>query len=166
MKRHSHPIGNESCTLWDAICSMDNLKAAHQNAKKGKGWYKDCLLYTSLEKGQVGLLEGNGAEAVVPLEKNTGWIRKVANQIHDFVLETKDTSKDFASDVASTGFVTTLKTEVAQRISNLEMVVVDLVEMLKEMFPQLLDAFDVTIVLDDGTLAVSYTHLDVYKRQE
>lgn len=33
-----------------------------------------------LEKGQTGYLEGNGAEAVVPLEKNTGWIKKVAEQ--------------------------------------------------------------------------------------
>lgn len=32
-----------------------------------------------LKKGQVGLLEGNGAEAVVPLEKNTEWINKVAD---------------------------------------------------------------------------------------
>jgi phage-related protein len=32
-----------------------------------------------LRKGQVGLLEGDGAEAVVPLEKNTEWIRKVAD---------------------------------------------------------------------------------------
>ena len=32
-----------------------------------------------LEKGQVGLLEGDGAEAVVPLEKNTEWIGKVAD---------------------------------------------------------------------------------------
>lgn len=31
-----------------------------------------------LEKGQIGLLEGDGAEAVVPLEKNTEWIGKVA----------------------------------------------------------------------------------------
>lgn len=31
-----------------------------------------------LKKGQVGLLEGSGAEAVVPLEKNTGWINKMA----------------------------------------------------------------------------------------
>lgn len=31
-----------------------------------------------LEKGQVGLLEGNGAEAVVPLENNHKWIKKVA----------------------------------------------------------------------------------------
>lgn len=34
-----------------------------------------------LKKGQIGLLEGNGAEAVVPLEKNTGWITKVAMQL-------------------------------------------------------------------------------------
>lgn len=31
-----------------------------------------------LERGQVGLLEGNGAEAVVPLEKNQKWISRVA----------------------------------------------------------------------------------------
>ena len=36
-----------------------------------------------LEKGQVGLLEGNGAEAVVPLEKNTEWINKVADGFVD-----------------------------------------------------------------------------------
>lgn len=34
-----------------------------------------------LKKGQVGILEGNGAEAVVPLEKNTEWISKVADQM-------------------------------------------------------------------------------------
>lgn len=32
-----------------------------------------------LKKGQVGLLEGKGAEAVVPLEKNTGWLNKIAD---------------------------------------------------------------------------------------
>lgn len=31
-----------------------------------------------LKKGQTGYLEGDGAEAVVPLEKNTEWIKKVA----------------------------------------------------------------------------------------
>lgn len=34
-----------------------------------------------LERGQVGLLEGSGAEAVVPLEKNTKWIKKVADSM-------------------------------------------------------------------------------------
>ena len=32
-----------------------------------------------LKKGQVGLLEGSGAEAVVPLERNTEWINKMAD---------------------------------------------------------------------------------------
>ena len=34
-----------------------------------------------LKKGQVGLLEGNGAEAVVPLEHNAAWIRAVADDM-------------------------------------------------------------------------------------
>lgn len=34
-----------------------------------------------LEKGQVGLLEGSGAEAVVPLENNEKWIRKTAQDL-------------------------------------------------------------------------------------
>lgn len=34
-----------------------------------------------LEKGQMGLLEGSGAEAVVPLENNKKWIRAVANDL-------------------------------------------------------------------------------------
>jgi RNA-directed DNA polymerase len=27
--------------LFDKICDMDNLKLAHKNARKGKGWYKE-----------------------------------------------------------------------------------------------------------------------------
>ena len=34
-----------------------------------------------LKKGQVGLLEGSGAEAVVPLEKNKEWLQKVAVEL-------------------------------------------------------------------------------------
>lgn len=37
-----------------------------------------------LEKGQVGILEGNGAEAVVPLEKETKWINRVAQKMNEF----------------------------------------------------------------------------------
>lgn len=35
-----------------------------------------------LERGQVGLLEGSGAEAVVPLEHNDGWLTKIAEKLH------------------------------------------------------------------------------------
>ena len=34
-----------------------------------------------LKRGQVGLLEGDGTEAVVPLEKNTQWIKRVAAEM-------------------------------------------------------------------------------------
>lgn len=57
MKRHSHPIDNDSCTLWDAICSMDNLKAAHKNAKKGKGWYQEVKQVDSDPEYYLGLLQ-------------------------------------------------------------------------------------------------------------
>lgn len=36
-----------------------------------------------LRKGQVGLLEGDGAEAVVPLEQNTGWIKRISSELFD-----------------------------------------------------------------------------------
>ena len=36
-----------------------------------------------LEKGQVGLLEGTGAEAVVPLENNRVWLSKVAEDLNE-----------------------------------------------------------------------------------
>lgn len=38
-----------------------------------------------LEKGQIGLLEGNGAEAVVPLERNRKWISAVARDMDSAV---------------------------------------------------------------------------------
>lgn len=44
-----------------------------------------------LRKGQVGFLEGNGAEAVVPLENNKAWIRAVA----------KDMRKEFGASGSS-----------------------------------------------------------------
>lgn len=36
-----------------------------------------------LEKGQVGLLEGNGTEAVVPLENNLEWLNKFADMLSE-----------------------------------------------------------------------------------
>ena len=36
-----------------------------------------------LKKGQVGYLEGDGDEAVVPLSQNTEWIDKVADKISE-----------------------------------------------------------------------------------
>lgn len=35
-----------------------------------------------LKRGQLGLLEGSGTEAVVPLENNTGWLDEIANRLY------------------------------------------------------------------------------------
>lgn len=86
-----------------------------------------------LERGQVGLLEGSGAEAVVPLEQNTGWIRRVAEQM---------------SGYGSRGD----QTEITRRLDGLEGQVTAILNLLQIFFPQLLDALDVTLVLNDGTL--------------
>lgn len=94
----------------------------------------------------------DGDEAVVPLEKNTGWIRNVARQIHEFVIETKNNPKDIAGNISSTGLLTALKVEVGDRIRNLEETITNLIDMLKEFFPELLEVFDITVVLDDGTM--------------
>ena len=40
-----------------------------------------------LEKGQVGLLEGSGAEAVVPLERNKDWLSRVAENLYEIQLK-------------------------------------------------------------------------------
>ena len=45
-----------------------------------------------LKRGQVGLLEGDGAEAVVPLEKNTGWIKRIAAEITQNLQPAKTTA--------------------------------------------------------------------------
>lgn len=40
-----------------------------------------------LEKGQIGLLEGSGAEAVVPLERNRAWLSRVAEDLYEIQMK-------------------------------------------------------------------------------
>lgn len=60
-----------------------------------------------LEKGQVGLLEGNGAEAVVPLDQNQAWIKAVAQDMqtaiggnsNQDIKELKEAFQDFVQNL-------------------------------------------------------------------
>ena len=60
-----------------------------------------------LEKGQVGLLEGNGAEAVVPLDQNRAWISAVARDMQNAIggsnnqdiRELKEAFQDFVQNL-------------------------------------------------------------------
>lgn len=108
-----------------------------------------------LKKGQTGFLEGDGDEAVVPLEKNTGWIRNVAERIHQFV--NIDTKTKVDNSVPTNQIATVIRTEIGLRIGNLENLVANVIAVLQEYFPQLLEAFDVQMVLNDGTLVAKLT---------
>ena len=106
-----------------------------------------------VDKATPSILGEDGAEAVVPLERNTGWIEKVANKIHDFTVR-----KSSADSIIPVGQLSTIiKTEIGQRIGNLEAMLASVVDVLKEFFPQLLDTFDFTLVMDDGTVAAKLT---------
>ena len=83
-----------------------------------------------LEKGQVGLLEGNGAEAVVPLDKNRAWISAIAQDMRDAGIGGQ--SDDLANYLKQ------------------------LVDMLADYFPQLLAASGHDIVTDDGAILARY----------
>lgn len=47
-----------------------------------------------LERGQVGILEGSGAEAVVPLEHNKAWLSRVAEDLNELQLQQSPSTVD------------------------------------------------------------------------
>lgn len=52
-----------------------------------------------LKKGQVGLLEGSGAEAVVPLERNKYWIKSVAKEMQRQLAADVNSARNAASAI-------------------------------------------------------------------
>ena len=77
-----------------------------------------------LKKGQIGLLEGSGAEAVVPLEKNKEWISKVADEMKASLMDGRSGGTEFVGDeitinvYASDGMdVNALAVAVEQRLA-------------------------------------------------
>jgi phage-related protein len=126
----------------------------------GQHWGFDLDHIAELAEGGVvdrptpAIFGERGAEAVVPLENNTGWINRIAKQIHQFSVEDGTDARTLASNG---GFMTAIKTEIGDRIRNLETIVARILEELQNFFPEFLDAFDVQIVLDDGTLVAELT---------
>lgn len=126
----------------------------------GQHWGFDLDHIAELAEGGVvdrptpAIFGERGAEAVVPLENNTGWINRIAKQIHQFSVEDGTDARALTSNG---GFMTAIKTEIGDRIRNLETIVARILEELQNFFPEFLDAFDVQIVLDDGTLVAELT---------
>ena len=66
-----------------------------------------------LKRGQVGLLEGNGAEAVVPLERNKYWIRAVAKQMKDELQSNVQNAKGTLNQLTNKSNVASKKYELS-----------------------------------------------------
>ena len=106
-------------------------------------------------EGLTPLVAGeDGAEAIVPLENNTGWINRVATQLHEITIKQPMDARDIA---ANTGIIQTFKTEVGDRIKNLETLVSRILDTLLQWFPELLEAFDVQLLLDGDTVVAELT---------
>lgn len=61
----------------DGMNAIDGGSIAHV----GKVKFPQLARGGVLSRGQIGLLEGSGAEAVVPLDQNKKWVRAVANDL-------------------------------------------------------------------------------------
>ena len=44
MRRHKYVPGRPGVTLFDAVCEIDNLRLAHENASRGKKWYPEVKM--------------------------------------------------------------------------------------------------------------------------
>lgn len=107
-----------------------------------------------LKKGQTGYLEGDGDEAVVPLEKNTGWISRVAEQINKFSIETKSNIEG-AVDVDKLS--STIKSDIGTRIDEVNDKFDKLIELIIRYFPEFSKSKGWKMVLDDDTLVGKLT---------
>ena len=89
----------------------------------------------------------DGAEAVVPLERNTGWIKKVATQMHEFTI-----NKGTADDALIRQLIAVIEEKLGERLANVELSIEALIEMLGMYFPEALKAARRQMVLDTGVL--------------
>jgi len=68
MKRYGH--------LYETVCSMENLKLAHKNARKGKSWYTDVKLVTEHEEEYLSALQSMMLNRTFHTSKYTVFMRR------------------------------------------------------------------------------------------
>lgn len=86
----STDIGDDLLRKYDNLKSRAAGMSAGGSANKSGSGYHQYATGGILRKGEIGLLEGTGAEAVVPLDQNEKWIHAVAE---DFLAETSSLSR-------------------------------------------------------------------------
>ena len=75
-----------------------------------------------LEKGQVGLLEGSGAEAVVPLERNEKWLSRVARDLFDILDDEVGGLNGLALERSFSGAYSTAAAEAGSLVGKLDQI--------------------------------------------
>lgn len=110
--------------------------------------------FTRLAKGGVvdrptpAVFGEDGAEAVVPLEKNTGWLNKVAKQLHEFSMETK-------SDLGGILFTRSVELQ-QQQVSEMHTMngkIDRIISLLVQFFPDMIDSLNLSFAVDGRELA-------------
>ena len=99
-----------------------------------------------VDKPTPALFGEDGAEAVVPLENNTGWINKVAQQLQS-TLDTKNGITD-----AWTMRSIDLQREQVNQMQTLNGKIDNIIMMLAQFFPDALEVMNQKLVLDTGVL--------------
>ena len=100
-----------------------------------------------VDKATPAVFGEDGAEAVVPLEKNTGWLNKVAKQLHEFSLETKD---DYSTALSRRSV--DLQQRQLSETQTLNDKVDRIIELLVQFFPEMMEALNINMYLDGDML--------------
>lgn len=100
-----------------------------------------------VDKATPAIFGEDGAEAVVPLEKNTGWLNKVAKQLHEFSVESKNDLADALSNRS-----VELQQQQVSEMQTLNEKVDGIIDMLIQFFPEMLEALNIQMYLDTGML--------------
>ena len=109
---------------------------------------------TVVENGaQPAIIGEDGAEAVVPLEKHTGWIKNVARQLHEFSLETTANISDVLPEKLMTSEDHQAIREQADGISSLNEKFAILLNAVAEFYPKVLDKIPEEIVMDADSVS-------------
>lgn len=86
---------NKGIGLINSAISLANKIPGVNVGKVGKISLPRLVEGGILKKGQIGFLEGSGAEAVIPLEKNTQWISNVAKEMKSYIDEDQKPKNNF-----------------------------------------------------------------------
>lgn len=109
--------------------------------------------FTRLAKGGVvdkptpAVFGEDGAEAVVPLEKNTGWLNKVAKQLHEFSVDSRN---DLTNEFSRSSFG--LQQQQLSEMQTLNGKVDRIISLLVQFFPEMLEALNISLYLDGDVL--------------